>query len=899
MTAGKPQPIYLKDYTPAPYRIPNIELQVDLFESHASVRSRLTVSRLEGAADDAPLVLNGERLVLVSVRVSGRELGPGDYQVSDEYLRLSNLPRDFVLQIETRIEPQNNFALEGLYKSGNIFCTQNESEGFRKITYFLDRPNILSVYSCTVSAERDRYPVLLSNGNLIKTGSQDNGRHFAVWHDPFPKPCYLFALVAGDLGVAEGEYRTRSGSAVSLRLYVEKGNEGKCGFALESLKNAMRWDEEVFGLDYDLDIYMIVAVHDFNFGAMENKGLNIFNARYILADPATATDQDYQAIESVVGHEYFHNWTGNRVTCRDWFQITLKEGLTIFRDQEFSSDRNSRSVKRISDVRILRDFQFVEDAGPNAHPIRPASYIEINNFYTVTVYQKGAEVIRMVYMLLGHDLFVSGIRKYFELYDGKAVTTEDFIRAMELVSGRDLSQFQNWYHQAGAPVCRVHTSFEEARGVYELTVEQLPPDKSGGAGLKPYYFPLAVGLLDRNGKAWPLEFEGDGSGPINLKPPKGLPPHTAILHITKPRHVFRFKNIKEHPIPSLLRNFSAPVHLQYHYTNEELLFLFSHDTDPFNRYEAGQRLATISLNGMIRCFQNKTVMTADPDVVKAFGVLAAEDELDPAFRAETLVLPSVVSLVERMKVCDFQAAFAARESMSEQIALANEAVFSRIYHALNQNLNPQDIGSAQMGKRALKNQCLAYLSAANKPVLMDIVKEQFEAAAGMTDEIAALVLLCQREGPLKSSALEKFYKKWRDNKLVMNKWLAVIASAKYGNVLFAVREAEKSSAFDRKNPNNVRALYGAYGQNLAQFHQADGSGYVFMAEKIIEVDAFNPSLAANLSASFKKYPKLDERRKPLMEVQVRRILARKALSRDVFEILSKTLGTAQKEMSPV
>ncbi|HTL47821.1 MAG TPA: aminopeptidase N [Verrucomicrobiae bacterium] len=883
MSSDKPNVIHLKDYRPPDFLIPQTGLDVELLQTAARVKTCLHLRRNPKAdSPKAPLVLNGERLKLITIRLNGETLKPSDYTVNETHLTIPTVPDVFVLETEVEIRPQENKALEGLYVSSGIYCTQNEPEGFRKITYFLDRPDVMSKYTTRITADRKNYPVLLSNGNPMDKGDLDGGRHFVTWEDPFPKPSYLFALVAGDLGEVQDTFKTRSGRTIALKIFVDRGNEKKCGHAMRSLKNAMKWDEERFGLECDLNTYMIVAVDAFNFGAMENKGLNIFNSQYVLADPETATDQNYEAIENVIGHEYFHNWTGNRVTCRDWFQITLKEGLTFFRDHEFSADMGSRAVNRIAAVRVLRDFQFVEDAGPNAHPIRPPSYIEINNFYTVTVYNKGSEVIGMIETLIGRENFRKGMTKYFELFDGQAVTTEDFAHAMEQASGHDLTQFKNWYRQAGTPVCRVDGNYDAAKKTYTLKVEQLPPRTVKEQKADPFYFPFKMGLLDARGKDLPLELEGDSKKETSK-----------VLVISKKEHTFVFRNVPESPVPSLLRGFSAPVKLEYGYTPEQLRFLLAHDSDAFNRYEAGQVLATRALEDLIRARQEGRKLEADAGFVAAFGSMLADESLDPALCAECMILPSVTSLVERMEVCDFDAAFAAREHLLKSLAAAHEPQLIRIYGRYH-GTGPYSPDSVSIGKRSFKNMALYYLAALGTPDARKRVAEQFRHAGSMTDTMAALDAMSQAGFPERDEALTAFALKWRQNALVMNKWFVVQAASKRPDVLEQVKKLEKDAAFDIKNPNKVRALFGVFSGNLVRFHDAAGEGYRFIAGKILEIDTFNPSAASKLAAAFKKFAKLDAGRKELMGRELERILAAPGLSRDTYEIVSKTLESGRK-----
>lgn len=873
---------FLKDYQQPEYLIRKIDLNFDLYENRVVVHSKLAVVRNPASASHSGRVLlHGEKLKLLSVKLNGKVLEASEYTLSEKSLELSCPEEAATVEIETEIYPQENKTLEGLYKSDEIFCTQNEPEGFRKITYFIDRPDVMAVYTTRITAEKKRYPVLLANGNPVDQGDLPEGRHFAVWEDPFPKPSYLFALVVGDLGCVRDEFVTRSGRSIDLRIYVDKGNEKRCSHAMTSLKNAMKWDEDVFGLECDLDIYMIVAVDAFNMGAMENKGLNIFNSQYVLADPETATDQNYQGIEGVIAHEYFHNWTGNRVTCRDWFQLTLKEGLTVFRDQEFSADMTCRPVKRIADVRVLRDFQFAEDAGPNAHPIRPAYYLEINNFYTSTVYNKGAEVIRMAETLIGRENFRKGITKYFELYDGQAVTTEDFLHAMALVSGYDFTLFQRWYEQAGTPVCRVSGEYDSRAKTYRLTVSQEVPATSYKQDAKPFTFPLVTVLLDDQGREIPAEC------PAALKQKNA----EAVLEIRERQQVFEFKNVPVKPVPSLLRNFSAPVRLDYVYTDEDLRFLMSHETDAFNRFEAAQVFMTRTLLQMADQLSKNQPCAIPEGFMDAAGAVIRDAAKDPAFYAEVLTLPSVTSLVSAMPVMDFDHAFEAKEIMVRSLADAYMMELMELYEG-HQTEGPYQTDAYAVGRRSLKNTMLHYLSYTQSPESIALMREQFMRAENMTDEMAALSCLVHWDIPEAGDALHAFYEKWKKEPLVMNKWFAVQAMSKLPGTLSRVRELEKDPVFDMRNPNKVRSLIGAFSQNLIRFHDASGEGYAYIAGKIMEIDRFNPSIAARLSAAFKFYARLDTVRQARMKTELERILAQDGLSKDVYEIISNTLQNA-------
>ncbi len=850
----QPKAILLKDYLPPAFLIPETQLHFSIEEHHTRVKSSLSIHRNPEREGTHALVLNGERLTLLSVKIDGRPLTPGEYVVTDETLTIDYAPDRFVLEIETQIDPAHNRSLEGLYRSRGIYCTQCEAHGFRKITYFLDRPDVLSRFTVTIKGKESELPVMLSNGNQVGHYKLSDDQVCVIWKDPFPKPAYLFALVAGDLALVEDHFMTESGRKVTLRIFVEKGSEDRCGHAMTSLKKSMRWDEQVYGREYDLDIFHIVAVDDFNFGAMENKSLNIFNSAYVLASTETATDAEFEGIESVVAHEYFHNWTGNRITCRDWFQLTLKEGLTVFRDEEFSADMNSRPVKRIDTVRYLRDVQFPEDAGPNKHPIQPKSYIEINNFYTATVYSKGAEIIRMLHTFLGKEGFRKGTDLYFERFDGQAVTCDDWIAVMAESSGRDFSAFKRWYSQAGTPHVAVSMEYDSKEKLVTLNVTQECGEN------KPFTFPLSIGLHDRS------------SGKEVLS--------TQVLTVTECEHSFTFKGIEEKPIPSLLRNFSAPVKLRYPYTEEELGLLLMHDKDPFNRYEAGQRLA------------KRTLLGGNPpsdEVLSAFGKVLGDGALDPALRAETLILPTVTALIEEMDVADFDAADGARENFVLALAERHEGLFLKWYEGLSDD-PATAIDASAMGRRRLKNICLSYLSKIPEGKYAALVQTQYAKAGNMTDRLAALKLLCDQPSEATQHALTDYLTRWGEDPLTMNKWFTVQAGSRREDVLDVVKQLERHSSYSVENPNKIRALIGCFTRNLVRFHAADGSGYEYLADKILEIDRFNHNVAGRLATAFKHFAKMEPSRKELMRTHLERLLAAEGISKDVYEIVSKTLG---------
>jgi len=883
MKKGSPRAIRLKDYTPPPFLIDTVDLHFDLHEDVSEVRATLAIRRNPGAAEhQESLTLNGEQLEAISIALDGRELEDGEYVLESESLTLPGVPDRFELQTVCRLKPQENTALEGLYKSGGNFCTQCEAEGFRKITWFLDRPDVMSVFTTTIVADRSRYPVLLSNGNLLEQGDAGSGRHSARWRDPFPKPCYLFALVAGDLVSRDGIHRTRSGREVALRVYVQAHNADKCDHALDSLGKAMRWDEERFGLEYDLDVYMIVAVDDFNMGAMENKGLNVFNSKYVLARPETATDADYMAIEGVIAHEYFHNWTGNRVTCRDWFQLSLKEGLTVFRDQEFTADMNSRPVKRIGDIRLLRAHQFVEDAGPMAHPVRPQSYIEINNFYTVTIYEKGAEVVRMYQTLLGRDGFRKGMDLYFERHDGQAVTTDDFCAAMADANSVDLSRFKRWYDQAGTPRLGVKGVWDPATRTYTLQVKQNTPPTLGEKRKLPFLIPLTVGLIGADGSDLPLQLEGE-------MPAEST---STTLSVQEKRETFTFVNVPQRPVPSLLRGFSAPVALDYPATDDELAFQLAHDSDPFNRWDAGQKLA---INQILRLMEQHAcgeAFAVDPAIPEAFGRVLADAELDFAMISEILTLPGETYLSELVDVIDVDAIHASRQALRRELAGSLEA---RLMETRERCVveGPYRFDSNDAGARRLGNLCLGYLDCLEDPAHAQQALEQFRSANNMTDTIGALSALNDRASAQRAEALKIFEERWAGDALVMDKWFSLQAMSTLPDTLDTVRGLMSHKLFTIRNPNKVRSLIGAFSVgNPVNFHRVDGAGYRFLADRIIEIDPLNPQVAARLAKVFARWGKFDTQRRDLMLAELVRIRDAAGLSSDTGEVVSKSLAGA-------
>jgi aminopeptidase N len=882
MAERKPQAVYLNDYTPPDYVLDAVDLSFDLRDEFTTVRSRLKLRRNPTSTGERPLVLDGQDLELVSIAIDGEPLAPEAYRLEPESLTVSSVPEACTVEVETRIRPQDNTSLEGLYTSGGMYCTQCEAEGFRKITYFLDRPDVMSRYTTTIVADKTRYPVLLSNGNLVASGEMEGNRHWVRWEDPFRKPSYLFALVAGDLFKTEDRHVTASGREVTLRIYVEPANADRCEHAMRSLKKAMRWDEEVFGLEYDLDIYMVVAVDSFNMGAMENKGLNVFNSKYVLARPDTATDTDYVNIEGVIGHEYFHNWTGNRVTCRDWFQLSLKEGLTVFRDQEFTSDMTSRPVKRIGDVRHLRTAQFAEDAGPMAHPVRPDSYIEINNFYTLTVYEKGAEVIRMMHTLLGREGFRQGMDLYFERHDGEAVTTDDFVKAMEDANGADLSQFRLWYSQAGTPALEATGNHDAGSGTYALHVRQHTPPTPGQPEKRPLHIPLAVGLLAADGTDLPLQLEGEEAPGAT----------TRILSLREAEQTFRFVGVRERPLPSLLRGFSAPVKLELDCTDEELGLLLARDSDPFNRWDAGQRLATRTLLGLVSDFQQGRELALNSHLTRAVRELLADGDIDPAFAAEALALPSEAYVAEQMETIDVDAIHSVRLFVRRAVAERLKDSFLDTYRE-TYDPGPYSLEQVAMGRRALKNLCLSYLVELDEPSARDLCMAQFRNAGNMTDTMAALGILANTECPERVEALDAFYLQWRNDPLVVDKWLSIQATSRLHGTLGEVQRLMEHPAFDIKNPNRVRSLLGAFAHsNRARFHAATGAGYAFLAEQVLRLDRLNSQVAARMLGPMSPWRRYDPARQALMRAHLEEIAETPGISKDVYEVASKSLAKA-------
>ena len=880
MNAAEPAAIRLADYAPPPFLVDEVDLDFELDEKRTLVRAKLKVRRNPAAAPAADLVLDGHGLDTRAVCIDGEAVSGNRVEIAAESLTLRDAPDAFVLDTEVAIRPGANKSLEGLYASSGNLCTQCEAEGFRKITWFLDRPDVMARYRTRIVADPRRYPVMLSNGNDVECGALDDGRHCVMWEDPYPKPSYLFALVAGRLECVEDTFTTRSGREVALRIYVQPHNVDRCDHAMRSLRRAMRWDEDVYGLEYDLDTFMIVAVDDFNMGAMENKGLNIFNSAYVLARPDTATDRDFAAIETVIAHEYFHNWTGNRVTCRDWFQLSLKEGLTVFRDQEFSADVASRAVKRIRDVRLLRTHQFAEDAGPMAHPIRPDSYIEISNFYTVTIYNKGAEVIRMMHTLLGKEQFQAGMRQYFERHDGQAVTTGDFVQAMEAASGMDLGQFRRWYSQAGTPVLGARGTYDAERSQYVLDIEQHTPPTPGQTEKLPLHVPVRMALLGEDGCDIPLHSVESGL----------TGEREAVLDLREPRHTFRFSRVCSRPVPSLGRGFSAPVKIVIERSDDELAFLIARETDAFNRWDAAQEYATRLLLRMVDDRLAGAELDLPDGFVSAMRALLLDETVDPAFVAEALTLPSESNLADRMEVIAVEAIHEVREAVKTTLAFRLEDAFARVYDA-NLSRGPYRFAAEDAGRRALKNLCLGYLMELDEPAVRSSCRHQLETADNMTDALGALACFANSRAPEREERLGWFEARWRGDSLVLDKWFSLQATSRLPDTLDRVRTLTRYPGFDLENPNRVRALIGAFCHaNQRRFHDASGAGYRFLSEHVLAIDTFNPQSAARLLSAASRWRRLDAGREALLREELEQILKARGLSKDCFEVASKFLA---------
>ncbi|MDZ7853636.1 MAG: aminopeptidase N [Halomonas sp.] len=876
---SEPQPTYLSDYRPPAYRVIRTELTFDLDPNATRVKACLHIERHPEREAGAPLELDGEQLALKAIAIDGQPLEPDEYEVGEANLVVHRVPEAFQLDTEVEVAPDGNTALSGLYRSSGMFCTQCEAEGFRRITFYPDRPDVMATFSTTVIGSAEQEPVLLSNGNPVERGELPGGRHFVTWEDPHPKPSYLFALVAGDLKKVEDSFTTMSGRDVTLQIWVEEENLDKTDHAMASLKRAMQWDEEAYGREYDLDLFMIVAVNDFNMGAMENKGLNIFNSAAVLTHPHTATDGAFQRVEGIVAHEYFHNWSGNRVTCRDWFQLSLKEGFTVFRDQCFSADTNSAPVKRIEDVSFFRTAQFAEDAGPTAHPVRPDHYIEIGNFYTLTIYEKGAEIVRMLSNLVGEEAFRRGSDLYFARFDGQAVTIEDFVNCMAEASGQDLAQFMLWYSQAGTPEIDAHGEYDYANAEYRLILRQRTPATPGQPDKRALHIPVRLGLVGtKSGRDLRLTLDGESLG------------SDAVIHLREEEQEFLFTDVSEAPIPSLLRGFSAPVRLHFPFGREDLAFLQAKDSDGFNRWDAGQRLALLAMDDLIAAHRNGVEKVMDPRVVEAFRSLLAAEIDDKAVLAQMLTLPSEAYIAEQQPLVDVDAIHAARTFVKQRLALALRDDFLRVYHE-NQDDAPYAPEPEQIAARSLRNVALSYLMAIEDEAGLELAREQFEADHNMTDVRHALTLLVHSSrGDIADPALKAFGAKWAHDPLVMDQWFAIQVTRPQSDVLDRVKFLMEHPAFSLKNPNKVRALIGTFAnQNPVNFHRDDGAGYRLLADTVIELNRLNPEIAARMITPLTRWARFDEARQELMKGELERIRAEE-LSPNVYEVVEKALA---------
>ncbi|MEZ5785576.1 MAG: aminopeptidase N [Xanthobacteraceae bacterium] len=874
--------VRLADYRPPDWLVDAVDLDITLHETRTRVRARLAVRpNPKAEAAPAPLVLDGDEIAPLAVRIDGEMVPPDAYVFAPDNLTITQPPhRPFELEIETEINPSANTQLMGLYRSSGSYCTQCEAEGFRRITYFPDRPDVMAVFTTRIEAERAEAPVLLSNGNLVSSGAvEGTERHFAVWHDPHPKPSYLFALVGGPLAVREDAFTTMSGREVALRIYVEPGKENRAGYAMEALKRAMRWDETAFGREYDLDIFMIVAVSDFNMGAMENKGLNIFNDKYILASPQTATDTDFAAIEAVIAHEYFHNWTGNRITCRDWFQLCLKEGLTVFRDQEFSADMRSRPVRRIADVRALRSQQFAEDAGPLAHPVRPEAYREINNFYTATVYEKGAEVVRMLQTLLGREVFRVGMDLYFARHDGQAATVEEFVACFADAASIDLSQFMLWYSQAGTPELAITTGHDAQAQTLSLEIAQVLAPTPGQPVKAPMVVPLAIGLVDEEGNDLPLTVT-DGQALSR-----------GVLTLTKAAETFVFTGLPTRPALSINRGFSAPVKISADLTADELRFLAAHDNDPFNRWQAVQTLATALLIDNVAAIRRGGETREDQGLIAALSAILNDARLEPAFVAQALTMPSEGDIAREIgRDVDPDAIYRARHALRCAIGTELALALRGTVTALAEE-GPYRPDAASAGRRALKNGCLDLLAAPGDPAAIALAAQHYAGAGNMTDRLAALSTLSLHDTPERQDALADFYQRYHDDPLVIDKWFALQAMIPEEKTLTRVQELAAHPAFSLANPNRVRALIGSFAQaNQTQFNRADGAGFAFIADTVLALDQRNPQVAARLMTAFRSWRALEPGRRVRAEIELRRVAGAPGLSGDLKDIVERSLA---------
>lgn len=855
---NQPEIKYLKDYKPSNYLIEDTYLTFDLDETKTIVTSKLNIIANPANRESNTLVLDGNDLKLISIKIDNKELPTTEYKVHDNQLTIENALNEFVLETVVEINPTANTSLEGLYKSGDVFCTQCEATGFRNIAYYLDRPDVMASYTVKIIADKKKYPVILSNGDKIESGDISDTQHFAVWKDPFKKPCYLFALVAGDLASIKDTYNTKSQRKVSLEIYAFKQDIDKCQYAMQAVKDSMKWDEERFNLEYDLDTFMIVAVPDFNAGAMENKGLNIFNTKYIMASDKTATDKDFELVQSVVGHEYFHNWTGDRVTCRDWFQLSLKEGLTVFRDQEFTADLNSRDVKRIDDVRIIRSAQFAEDASPMSHPIRPESYIEMNNFYTVTVYHKGAEIIRMIHTLLGEEGFQQGMKLYFERHDGQAVTCDDFVNAMADANNRDFSLFKRWYAQSGTPNIKVTENYDAPSQTYILTLEQTTPSTADQKEKQALHIPVSMGLITSNGE--------------NIA--------EQVIELKEQKQTYTFEDIAAKPIVSLFRDFSAPVKVEHKRSEEELLHIVKYDNNAFNRWDSLQHLAT-----------NMILNNADvsDEFLNAFKSILHDKELDKALISDALLIPNESTIAQTMPVIAVDDIVKSRKRVMNQLADKLKDDWLEVYKECNDN-QPYSLSAEQIAKRKLKGVCLNYLmNASDQSHGTALAQQLFDNADNMTDQQTAFsALLKSNDKQVRDNAISEFYSRWKHEDLVVNKWLVSQAQISDESVLDIVKSLASHPAYNSKNPNKVYSLIGGFAANFSQYHRKDGLGYAFMADAVLELDKTNHQVAARMARSLMSWKRYDADRQAMMKDALEKIKASNP-SKNVFEIVSKSL----------
>jgi len=885
-TVVTPNIKYRKDYSTPDYLISDVSLYFKISSGKTNVKCELTVNKNPDSEVTNPqLELNGENLKLLELKLDGVSLPRSSYKVDKKQLTITELPNQFVLEIETEINPEKNTRLEGLYKSGNKYCTQCEAEGFRNITYYPDRPDVMATFTTTIEADKDKYPYLLSNGNLVDKGELENGYHFATWHDPFPKPCYLFALVAGNFDLLEDTYTTISGREVDLKIYVDKGKLNQCQHAMTSLIKAMKWDEDVYGLEYDLDIYMIVAVSDFNMGATENKGLNVFNTCYVLANNKTATDADFEGVESVIAHEYFHNWTGNRVTCRDWFQLSLKEGLTVFRDQEFSSDMNSRAVKRVEDAQAIKTLQFAEDAGPMAHPIRPDSYIEMNNFYTHTVYSKGAEVIRMMQTLLGADAFKEGMKLYFQRHDGQAVTCEDFICAMEDANTSDLTLFRNWYRQAGTPLLDITSHWDPKVGKYTLSFEQECLPTPGQPHKEVFLIPFRLALYSNSGELLDLHIDTDCQNIDSVISDSGK---EIIIKLTTRQTDIVFSDINVKPIPSLLRGFSAPVKMNYEYTEDELSLLMAHDNDSYANWDAGQSLMARTIISLTEDLIEDRALNIPETLFIAFKNILNRSNKDPSLVSMAIRVPGLDFLIEQFQQVPFKELVTAYIYLKKSLSVALKTDLLNTYQQ-SIKMSTAD-NSLSVGWRCLQNACLSLLAESDDTDVIDLAIKQYNDSKQMTNSLAALKIVAHSTSEHKAGLLDNFYNRWQDEELVLDKWFAVQATNPQKTAIKEIHELLDHADFQLANPNKVRALIASFAKNnLQNFHREDGTGYELLANIILKLNKVNPQIAARLTSSFNNWRKFDKQHKTLMEIQLKRIVEQDSISSDVYEIASKAL----------